>query len=191
MRVAADRLDVALGQLLEEIGGPPPGPGGGTAAAATVALAAQLVAMTARAAGEHWPEGRAAAAQAVALSGRASRAAHDEAVVFPAALAALREPGRRDGERGDALDTAAAVPLQLAETAADVADLAALAAGAAHPDLHADVVLAAMLAEAGARAAAHLVEVNLTVAEGDQRLAAARAAVAAAGAALERARGVA
>ena len=67
------------------------------------------------------------------------------------------------------------MPLEIAETAADTASLAALAAELGDGTYRSDAAAAAVLAAAGARAAAHLVAVNLTVQEGDVRLVRARA----------------
>ena len=64
----------------------------------------------------------------------------------------------------------------LADTAADVAVLAALTAEFGDGTYRGDAAAAAILAEAGARAAAKLVAVNLTVTEDDERLRRAREA---------------
>jgi formiminotetrahydrofolate cyclodeaminase len=67
-----------------------------------------------------------------------------------------------------------------------VAALAAYAAELGDAALRADAAAAAALAAGGARAAAHLVEVNLGMREGDERLARARASERAAAEAAER-----
>ena len=81
-------------------------------------------------------------------------------------------------KRNDALerklDDAAAVPILIADTGADAASLAELAADRGEGAYRADAAVAAVLAAAGARAASHLVRVNLGVREGDARLARAR-----------------
>ena len=156
--------------------------GGGAAAARTVMAAAHTLAMVARQSGAPG-----LAAQATALERRAAGLAERDAAVFAGALGALRGGARRD--LGARMDAAAVVPGQIAETAADVGALAAELVGSAVPDLRADAVVAAVLAEAAAAAAAHLVAVNLTVTEGDPRLGAARAAAAAARAARDAALG--
>ena len=84
------------------------------------------------------------------------------------------DEGPANGELEAKLDLSCAVPLEIAEAAADTASLAALAAELGERDVQADAAAAAVLAAAGARAAAHLVAVNLTVTEGDVRLARAR-----------------
>jgi formiminotetrahydrofolate cyclodeaminase len=148
--------------------------GGGAAAARTVLAAAQVAAMVARN-----TEGMAGlAAQASALERRAIGLEERNTAAFESALAALRGTDRRD--LGNAMSGAADVPGEIAEAAADVGALAAELARTAAPDLRADATAAAVLAEGAAAVAAHLVGVNLTVADGDPRLDAALAAAAAA-----------
>ena len=77
-------------------------------------------------------------------------------------------PEQRDFALGAALLQAAEVPLRIAEAAADVAELAALAAAEGSPHLRPDATAAAALAEAATRAAAHLVEINLATVPGDR-----------------------
>ena len=105
-------------------------------------------------------------------------------------LAVLREPTgspeQRDFALGGALLHAAEVPLRIAEAAADVAELAALAAVEGSTQLRADATAAAALAEAATRSAAHLVDVNLATVRGDRH--SEQAAVLAAAAAAARAR---
>ena len=187
--MATDWLDATLRSLLQPVPGVTPAPGGGAVAALSIALAAELIAMTARAS-EQWPDGAAAAAQAVTLRDRATKATRDEGVAFPAAIEALRSSRTSTGDRaalGPALDEAAALTVRIAQAGADVADLASFAVAAGHPDLRADAVVAVVLAEAGARAAAHLVAINLAVTKGDARLEAADGAAASAAAARGRA----
>ena len=61
------------------------------------------------------------------------------------------------------------LPIRIAETGADVAELAALAARFGEGMFRADAVSAALLAHAGVRVARHLVGVNLGTREGDER----------------------
>lgn len=169
-------------------------PGSGSAAALTVAFAAGLVAMVARASQDSWHEAGGIAAQALALQDRAAPLAHADAEAWEEALSALRNAGdgdgsagaRRDHELERKLERAAAVPLQIAELGADTAALAAHAGELCDGTYRADAAAAAALAAGGARAAAHLVEVNLGVREGDERLAQARASEQAASEAAER-----
>jgi methenyltetrahydrofolate cyclohydrolase len=82
-----------------------------------------------------------------------------------------RQAAGRQQAVADALSAAADVPLAVAETASQVARLAARLAEQGNPNLRGDAVTAALLAEAGARAAAALVEINLAGMPGDARLA--------------------
>ena len=171
-------LDLRLGDFLERLGTGKPAPGSGSASALTVAFAAGLVAMVARRS-DGWEDSPGIAAQALALQARAAPLALTDAQVWEQALDALAAAGddraTPNGELEEKLDLSAAVPLQIAETAADTASLAALAAELGEGTYRPDAAAAAVLAAAGARAAAHLVAVNLTVQEGDARLARARA----------------
>jgi formiminotetrahydrofolate cyclodeaminase len=175
---ADEYLDLKLGDFLERLGTGKPAPGGGSASAVTVAFAAGLVAMVARQSAGSWDEAPGIAAQALALQARAAPMALADAEVWEQALdalAAARADGASpNGELEAKLDLSCAVPLEIAETAADTATLAALAAELGEGTYRADAAAAAVLAAAGAQAAAHLVAVNLTVSEGDVRLVRAR-----------------
>ena len=172
-------LDLRLGDFLERLGTGNPAPGSGSAAALTVAIAAGLVAMVARRSGDSWDDAGGVAAQALALQARAAPLALADAQVWAQALDALHEASdvgvAHNGDLEAKLELSAEVPLQIAEAAADTATLAALAAELGEGSYRADAAAAAVLAAAGARAAGHLVSVNLTVSEGDDRLVRARA----------------
>lgn len=143
--------------------------------------------MVARCSRDSWQEAAGVAAQALAIQDRVAPLARADAAAWEDALAALRTAGsgggddaRRDFELEQLLERAAAVPLQIAELGADTAALAALAGAHGDAAYRADAVAAAALAAGGARAAAHLVHVNLGVREGDKRLARAHASMEAA-----------
>jgi formiminotetrahydrofolate cyclodeaminase len=140
----------------------------------TVSLAAGLVAMVARSSRSTWGDAAGVAAQAQTLVDRTLPLVEADAVVWEQASAALEDTGAGDSVLERKLEAAAAVPLQIVEAAADAAELAELAADRAEGAYGADAVAAAILAAAGAQAAAHLVEVNLGVREGDERLTRAR-----------------
>ena len=82
---------------------------------------------------------------------------------------------RRDFEVGRAYARAAEPPLQIVETATDVARLSVLVARNCDPALRADAAAAGALAAAAARAAAELIAVNLTFSAEDERVVRARA----------------
>jgi formiminotetrahydrofolate cyclodeaminase len=176
--VETNYLDLRLDDFLARISASEEPPGGGSAAAFTLAVAAGLVAMVARCSHGSWPDGPGVAAQALQLQKRAGPLAQAAAQAWDEALAALRSAGEPESA-GDAalerkLDLAAAAPLEIAQIAADVAGLAAFAAERCEGAYHADAATAAALAAGVARAAAHLVQVNLAVREGDERLRRAR-----------------
>ena len=150
---------VTLGGLHDVLAEPGPGPAGGSAAALATTMAAGLVRLVARVSHD-WDEAPGIAAQAAALGDRALLLADDDHRVYARALAQLGAPAR-DAALGEALRHAARVPLEIAETAADVAALAALAAREGAEAVRGDAWAAATLAEAAATAASRLVKVNL------------------------------
>jgi methenyltetrahydrofolate cyclohydrolase len=93
------------------------------------------------------------------------------------------------GGLGPVLVVAAELALALAQTAADVAVLAAEAASHLEPARRPDLAASALLAAGAASAAAHLVAVNLAVVAGDPRRTAAERAGARAAAAAAQATG--
>ena len=97
----------------------------------------------------------------------------------------MRSAGREQAA-ATTVGRAAVVPLEIAALGADTAALAVIAAERCDGAYRADAAAAAALAAGGARAAAHLVEVNLGVREGDERLARARGSEQAAAEAAER-----
>ena len=189
-------LDLSITAFLDGLAARDRAPGGGSAAALTVAFAAGLVAMVARSSREVWDDAPGIAAQALTLQDRASSLTHIDAQAWDDALAALREAAdptesEGNGARSDLdlerkLERAAAIPLEIAELGADAAVLAAYAGEEGDLAYRADAAAAAALAAGGARAAAHLVEVNLGIRPGDERLARARASEKAATEAAER-----
>src|SRR5258708_38262236 len=89
-------------------------------------------------------------------------------------IAARRQPAGADGESrrrqmAAALSDAAAVPMEIVELAVPAARIAARLADAGNPNLRGDAITGALLAEAGARAAAVLVGINLAAAPDDGR----------------------
>ena len=176
-----DYLDLRIDDFLDRLTEGGRAPGGGSAAALAVAFAAGLVAMVARCSRESWDDAAGVAAQSLAIKERAAQLARTDADAWQVASAALRDAGSdgdaeaRNLELERKLGRAAAVPLEIAELGADAAALAALVGEYCDGAFRADAAAAAALASGGASAAAHLVEVNLTVQEGDERLKRARA----------------
>jgi hypothetical protein len=94
-------LDLTASDLLDELAGPVP-PGGGSALAFTVAMAAAVVRMAARASKDTWDAAGGIAAQADALRARAAPLAQHDAEVYEQALAGEARLGDRQGLRGRA-----------------------------------------------------------------------------------------
>ena len=154
-----------LGRFLELVASRQPAPGGGAAAAIGVALAAGLAAMVARFSAEQLREASHIAGQADGLRLRAAELAQADGTAYQRVIEARREAraeaGRRDRVR-TAFSEAADVPCETARMGATVAELAARLAEHGNPNLRGDAVTAALLAEAGVRASAELVALNLS-----------------------------
>jgi formiminotetrahydrofolate cyclodeaminase len=188
----AEFLDQRLTELLDDIASETPAPGGGAVAGVVVAMAAGLVAMAARFSEKHWEDAADVVERAEALRRRCAPLAPADAQAYEEVLTAFRlpkdlEPEVRNAAIGHALARAAEIPLEIAKEASEVAVLGALVAAHGNPNLRGDAIAGAVLAEAGARVAANLVEINLGTTQRDERIARAREHVAAASAAVERA----
>jgi methenyltetrahydrofolate cyclohydrolase len=183
-------LELTVRAWLDELGDRSPSPAGGAAAAVVGAMAASLVTMVARLS-EHWPEAGGVIAQAASLADRLGSLAETDADVYTETLITLDHrdeipADRRDQVLGEALARAAQAPLAIAESAADVAVLAAEAVERADAKLRPDAEVAAALAAAAAQGAARLVEVNLSARRDDARVTHARTAAEAAVRAMRR-----
>jgi formiminotetrahydrofolate cyclodeaminase len=182
-------VDEPLSALIDGLARQGRVPGAGSVAAVMVAMSSAVVAMAARSSAEVWPEAGGAVAQAEALRRRALPLVDSDARALGDAIALLepethaegREGERRDFELGLALALAADVPLSIVQIATDVAALAKTVAESGSAEVRPDAVGAAVLAHGAARAAAHLVEINLATSEDDFRVLAARSLAEAAG----------
>ncbi len=163
-----DRLTVR--ELLSSVSANSPTPGGGAVAAITAALAAAVGQMVV-----NLSRGRPALAEHDGLHGEALRAlaelagaaldlAEDDAEAY-GRLSALfrldREDERRRREWDGAVEAAIAAPRRVMDTCLDILDLLGRLLGASNPNLKSDLAVAAVLAEAGCRAAAWSVRANL------------------------------
>ena len=159
-------LDQPVRQFLDEVAARTPAPGGGGAAALTGALAAGLVAMAARFSAAQLPGAGELAGRADQLRHRAAELVDEDAEAYTRVLAAFGLP-RADKQRGgrirEALERAAAIPQEMTEIAAQVAEMAAQLAAGGNPNLRGDSISAALLAEASARSAACLVDINVAL----------------------------
>lgn len=165
-------FDRDLRLMLDEIAGPSPAPGAGAVSGVVIAMAAGLIASAARRSTD-WDEGKGVSAQAQALRSRVERLAKANEEAYLQALGLIEgaaEDGDRDAAIGKALDTAAELPLSIAECAHDVALLGAEAAQHAVRGGAEDSAAASILAEAAARSAAGLVAANLVSRPGDERV---------------------
>ncbi len=150
-------------------------PGGGSAAALVALIAARLVRSVARVSAADWPQAKGAQAQAEAIERRVEPLIELDARRYEEALTALDERSsmlaeERDERLADALERAAEPPIQVAETAADIAGLAVFVVENGQPASRVDALSGAILAEAAVAAAAELVEVNLGALPDDPRI---------------------
>jgi methenyltetrahydrofolate cyclohydrolase len=163
-----------VGAWLDELGSAAPTPGGGAVAALSTATAAALVEMVGnltigRAAyAEHEPQVTAVRDEARSLRRRALEQADEDAAAFGALMVAYRLPRGTDDQNNtrraavqQATQKAAAVPLDVAATAAAVINLATQLPGRSNPNVLSDVGVAAVTAAAAIEAAAVNVDVNL------------------------------
>ncbi len=168
----SDYLGLPLGGFLDLVASREPAPGGGASAAVVVALAAALTAMAARFSTEHLADADGLAGRAEGLRGEVVLLARADAVAYGRVLDANRAP-RDVGEEErrqrirEALTEAADVPLSIAGIGAEVVGISARLAEEGNPNLRGDAVTAAVLAGAGVRAAATLVEINVSAGGAD------------------------
>jgi len=166
--------DEALGDWLEQLGSSASTPGGGAAAALAAATGAALIEMVVNltvgksAYAEHEPHVQPIGEQARALRERALDLAAADAAAFDRVMAAYGLPKQTDEEkaaRSAAIQAATAgaarPPLEIAEVAARVIELAAALPGRSNRNVLSDVGVAASLAGAALESAAINVEVNL------------------------------
>ena len=159
-----DYLELSLGDFLSQVAAPTPAPGAGAVAATTVGLAAGLTAMAAGLSSRHHAASEELRARALLLKARVQVLAKRDADAYAAVLAA-RALGADDPERPaavrQALSDASDVPLEISALGREVLDLAMVIAQNGNPNLRGDALTACLLAQAGVRAAAALVELNL------------------------------
>ena len=183
--IAPDYLNLPLGEFLERVASDSPAPGGGSVAAIAVALAAGLAGMAARISSERLADAPDLAGLADAVRLRVAPLAGADAESYARVLDAYREPDpeTRTARTRDALSGAADVPLEVAEAGNEVVGIASRLAEEGNPNLRGDALAAVLLAGAGVRAAAKLVQINLSTANvDDDRVRRAKSLVARAGA---------
>jgi methenyltetrahydrofolate cyclohydrolase len=166
-------VERSLQGLLDAVAARTTAPGGGVVAGVVAALAGALGGMCAR-----FTDGDqdSVVLRADELRARAAFLAQSDPAIY-ADYVRLRRSGR-DDDIAAALHEAIRIPLEVAEVAAELADLALGLARSGNPNLRGDATVAVLMGAAAARAGAVLVCVNLAGAVGDPRLARAAAIVA-------------
>ena len=159
-------LDNPLGRFVELIAAREPAPGGGSVTAVMASFAAALVAMAARYSAQHVQSSEHLAADAERLASRAAALADADAHAYARVIATSRAtrglaPDRRREQLRSAFAAASAVPLEVAEVAAETARLAARLVVEGNANVRGDAATAVILAEAAARSAAQLVRINV------------------------------
>jgi formiminotetrahydrofolate cyclodeaminase len=163
-----------LGDWLDRLGSAAPTPGGGGATALAASAAAALVEMVVNltvgktAYAEHERYVRPIGVEAKALRERALELVADDQAAFDRVMAAYGLPREDAGDKAardaaiqDATAAAARPPLQVAQVAGRVIELAAALPGRSNRNVLSDVGVAASLAVAALESAAINVEVNL------------------------------
>ena len=148
-----------LASFLDEVARATPSPGGGSSAGVALGLAAALVEMAARLAGDTNTASRAGELRTHALE-LAERDLSSYALVFDAMRLPHDDPSR-SGRVEEALLEASRPPTAIAEGAAEVAELGAEVCRASSPHVRGDALTGTLLAEAAAAAASTLVQINL------------------------------
>lgn len=176
----ATYLEQPLGTFLDALAAGTSAPGGGSAAALVVAQSAALCAMAARLSDRQLTAERAqrlmseaekihrAAASLIDLDARAYQRVIE--ATKAAKAAAPGTPGIAEATAA-ALSHAADVPMRLVEFAVRSVSLAGELAAQGNQALRGDAITAGLLGQAGARAAAALVRINLESMPRDSRLA--------------------
>jgi formiminotetrahydrofolate cyclodeaminase len=142
----------------------------------TVGLAAGLCVMAARLSTRQIDDAADIAEDAERLRDRVTALCQADADAYSLVISAMRlpsgpDPDERSRQVAAALSAASDVPLEVVQIASRVGEIAARMAEDGNPNLLGDCVTAALLADAGARAAAGLVLINLNRSEEDDRCA--------------------
>jgi methenyltetrahydrofolate cyclohydrolase len=156
-------LTSTVAGFLDQLAARTPAPGGGAVAAVTCAMAAGLVEMAA--AFDAGGQLDAVGARAHALRVQVAALAAADGRAYAGVLEALRMPA--GPERTQCLDAAVSgaieCPMLVLEIAAEVATLAADVAARGNRNLEGDAVTGALVAEAAARSAASLAQLNVSM----------------------------
>ena len=152
-------LDASVKEFLDAVPARTPAPGGGAVAAVALSLAAGLTGMAARFAPDDWGRRAEIVGRAEELRARAEPSADADAEAYGAFMAARTDEN---------VERIVAIPFELAELAAEVAELAGAVAAEGNPNVSGDAAAGADLAAAVASIAARLVAINAR--SGDARV---------------------
>jgi methenyltetrahydrofolate cyclohydrolase len=152
-------LDASVKEFLDAVPARTPAPGGGAVAAVALSLAAGLTAMAARFAPDDWERRAEIVGRAEELRARIEPLADADADAYAAFMAARTDENR---------ERIVVIPFELADIAAEVAELAAVVAVEGNPNVSGDAAAGADIAAAVASIAARLVEINARA--GDARI---------------------
>jgi len=160
--------------FVDEVSRDTPAPGGGSVAALAGALGAALASMVANLSvgkgefDERYDELCSIAERAQELKDALVRAVDEDTTAFDSVLEAMRMPRDTEAERAErataiqaGYEAATRVPLRTVELCREALGLLKTMAGMADPNMISDVGSGALLARAGARAAAYNVRINL------------------------------
>jgi len=156
-------LQARVTDFLDSLAERTPAPGGGAAAAVTCAMAAALVEMATSFGSARGLER--VHRRAGELRREVQLLAHADGEAYGVVIEALRMPP--GNERHQSLDAAVggaiACPIKILEIASEVATLAADVAETGNRNLEGDALTGALLAEAAARSAATLAQLNVSL----------------------------
>lgn len=160
-----DYLELPLGTFLDAVAARDPAPSAGVVVAVTVGMAAGLVAMAAGFSTDHFDDAASVRAEADALRAKVGPLAEQDVARYAEVLEAFglpkADPDRRERVRR-ALSAASDGPADLARIGARVVRLAGALADQGNPRLRGEADTARLIAAAAVRAAAGLVEANLS-----------------------------
>jgi formiminotetrahydrofolate cyclodeaminase len=156
-------LSESVEAFLDQLAARTPSPGGGAAAAITCAIAAGLVEMATSFASARGLER--VRDRAHVLRERVATLAYADGEAYGVVLTALRLPpgAERHRQLDAAVAGAIACPMEVLKIASEVATLAADIAETGNRNLEGDALTGALLAEAAARSAATLAQLNVTM----------------------------
>lgn len=152
-------LDLSLKEFLDAVPARTSAPGGGAVAAMAASLAAGLVAMAARFAVEEWDRRAEVVGRAEELRAKVEGLADADAASYAAFMASRTAATR---------ERIVAIPLEIAQISAELAELATLVVREGNPNVRGDASAGADLAAAAASIGSRLVRINAN--ESDQRV---------------------